>query len=281
MSLNSKIGLGTVQFGLDYGISNKDGRTSSDEVSRILKFALQQGLDTIDTASAYGDAEKVLGENDLSGFRIISKFITPPKNEKISSQLHQSLKRLNQDNLYGYLAHRPLDLIENPSQWNELNNLKAQGLVKKIGFSFNEPSEIAQALKSGFIPDLIQIPFNYFDSRFKEQIISLKDKGCEIHTRSTFLQGLFFINPDELHSFFNEVKPIIENLQNSYKSLSGSLLRYVTELTFIDKVIIGVESSAQLKTNLETLDSSEVLPKLMQNISDKILIPSGWPKNYE
>ncbi len=279
MNLKSKIGLGTVQFGIEYGISNKNGKTSSEEVRKILTYAKAQGLNTLDTASAYGDAEIVLGGNDLSGFRIISKFMPPQKDETISSQLHQSLKRLKQENLYGYLAHRPLNVFENPSSWEELQNLKKEGLINKIGFSFNEPIELSQILQAGFIPDLIQIPFNYFDQRFKEQIISLKEHGCEIHTRSTFLQGLFLVNPDRMNSFFDEVKPIINNLQSTVKNLSGSLLRFAAHQPFIDKVILGVENSTQLKTNLDTLETAEELPALVQKISDNILIPSGWPKN--
>lgn len=279
MNLNSKIGLGTVQFGLDYGISNKDGKTSTEEVSKILNYALTQGLDTIDTASAYGDAETVLGGNDLNGFKVISKFMPPEKDETISSQLHQSLKRLKQENLYGYLAHRPMNILENPLYWKELQSLKREGLIQKTGFSLNTPDELKQILQAGFIPDLIQIPFNYFDRRFQQQAIALKEQGCEIHTRSTFLQGLFFMNPDELNSFFDEVKPLLKNLQSSFSTLSGSLLRFVTELPFIDKVIMGVENMEQLKNNLETLNNSDSLPELNEIISDKILIPSGWPKN--
>lgn len=279
MNLKSKLGLGTVQFGLDYGISNKDGKTSSEEVTKILTYAKAQGIDTLDTASAYGGAEKVLGGNDLNGFRIISKFMPPQKDETLNSQLHQSLKRLKQENLYGYLAHRPLNVLENPLIWKELQSLKKEGLVKKIGFSFNLPSELSKILQAGFIPDLIQIPFNYFDQRFKQQIISLKEQGCEIHTRSTFLQGLFFVNPEKMNCFFDEVNPVIKNLQSTVKNLSGSLLRFVAEQPFIDKVILGVENSSQLKTNLDTLETAEQLPALGQKISDKILIPSGWPKN--
>lgn len=279
MNLNTKIGLGTVQFGLEYGISNTGGKTSPEEVTKILEYAAENGIDTIDTASAYGDSEIVLGGNDLQGFRIVSKFMPPRQNESISSQFHKSLERLKQEFLYGYLAHRPSDILQNPIHWKEIESLKRDGLIKKIGFSLNEPYELSQLLNAGFIPDLIQIPFNYFDHRFEKQIIQLKQQGCEIHSRSTFLQGLFFINTEKLSSFFDEVKPVINNLQNSYKSLSGSLLRFSAEQPFIDKVIVGVENTEQLQMNIETLGKAEKLPELMQNISDKILIPSGWPKN--
>jgi aryl-alcohol dehydrogenase-like predicted oxidoreductase len=279
MNLNSKIGLGTVQFGLDYGISNKSGKTNSDEVSKILEYALKQWIDTLDTASAYGEAEKILGENDLSGFRIISKFMPSQGGENVSSQLHKSLERLKQNKIYGYLAHRPMDVLENPEQWDELIKLKEENLVSKIGFSLNKPEELSELIKKDFIPDLIQVPYNYFDNRFEEQMIDLHSKGCEIHTRSAFLQGLFFVNPDSMSSHFDEIKPEIKFLQSSVKNLPGSLLRHIINLSFIDKVIIGVENLKQLEENLVNIESGEELPKVSKHIPENILMPSLWQKN--
>ena len=57
-----KVGLGAVQFGMDYGISNMHGRTAKDELSKILQFAFKNKVDLIDTASSYGSSENVLGE---------------------------------------------------------------------------------------------------------------------------------------------------------------------------------------------------------------------------
>ncbi|MBX7046508.1 MAG: aldo/keto reductase [Ignavibacteria bacterium] len=279
MNLNSKIGLGTVQFGLDYGISNKSGRTNSEEVSKILQYASENDIDTLDTASAYGEAEKILGENNLDGFRVISKFMPPNEKETIRVQLQQSLEKLKQKNIYGYLAHRPMDVLENPNQWDELLKAKEEKLVTKIGFSLNKPEELTKLLEENFIPDLIQVPYNYFDNRFQEQMIDLHSKGCEIHTRSAFLQGLFFMESESLSSHFDEVKPEIKNLQNSIKNLSGSLLKFVCDCSYIDKVIIGVENLSQLKDNLNGISTAENLPVITKNISENILMPSLWQKN--
>ncbi|MBS1514068.1 MAG: aldo/keto reductase [Bacteroidetes bacterium] len=279
MNLNSKVGLGTVQFGLDYGISNKSGRTNSEEVSKILQYASENDIDTLDTASAYGEAEKILGENNLGGFRVISKFMPPNEKETIKVQLQQSLEKLKQKNIYGYLAHRPMDVLENPNQWDELLKAKEEKLVTKIGFSLNKPEELTKLLEKNFIPDLIQVPYNYFDNRFQEQMIDLHSKGCEIHTRSAFLQGLFFMESESLSSHFDEVKPEIKNLQNSIKNLSGSLLKFVCDCSYIDRVIIGVENLSQLKDNLNGISTAENLPVITKNISENILMPSLWQKN--
>ena len=277
MKISEKLGLGTVQFGLPYGISNNAGQTTSDEVGKILETAKAYKVEVLDSASAYGNSENVLGQNDLSCFKMISKFM-PPQDESISIQLENSLKILGLNSLYGYLAHRPGEIFKDPGQWKELQKFKDTGKVQKIGFSLNEPEELAQLLAKNFFPDLVQVPFNYFDRRFETAVKELKNRGCEIHTRSAFLQGLFFMDPQKLDDFFNEVKPIIANLQEK-KPLNGALLKFVLEKSYIDKVIIGVENERQLMQNIENLDTSSSLPELERKISDNILIPSKWPKN--
>jgi aryl-alcohol dehydrogenase-like predicted oxidoreductase len=279
MSLNHKVGIGSVQFGIPYGVSNNHGQTTSEEVTKILNYANKSGIKFIDTASAYGNAEEVLGFNDLNNFKIISKFMPQEENNSISFQLKTSLKKLNVDSLYGYLAHRPLSLLDNQKQWEELLVLKQENKVRKIGFSLNEPSELVLLLNNGMIPDLIQVPYNYFDNRFKDILIDVKAKGCEIHTRSTFLQGLFFTDVKKLPSYFDDVKKNINELQiNLSDNLSGALLKHVLSLDFIDVVIMGVENVIQLKINLKDIDSAEVLTSKEFNFSQSILMPSNWPK---
>lgn len=273
-----KIGIGTVQFGLNYGISNKHGKTSEIEIEKILNAAKAHGMKYIDTASAYGNSEEMLGNNDLSCFKIVSKFMSPSLGSRISHQLDQSLDKFNLDSIYGYLAHRPRQVLEYPEQWKELQGFKDQGTVEKIGFSLNEPKELYPLLEKGYFPDLVQVPYSYFDRRFEAIMIDLKNRGCEIHTRSTFLQGLFFMEPEKLNSFFEEVKPLLKELQKK-SPLNGALMKFVVEKPFIDKVIIGVENEEQLVQNINNIKKAPALPKLESKITDNILIPSRWPKN--
>lgn len=277
MTGNEKLGLGTVQFGMSYGISNQKGKTPKEEVHAILDLARKKGIQVLDSASAYGDAEKVLGENDLENFRIISKFTSLPAGETVYHQLQVTLQNLRVPAIYGYLAHRPLDLLSHPEQWDELQGLKSDGKINKIGFSLNEPEELELLLAKGYIPDLVQAPYNYLDKRFEGQLIDLKNKGYEIHTRSAFLQGLFFMPVEHLDSFFDDVKPQLIKLQKE-PNLPGSLLKFVLEKPFIDKVIIGVESTDQLLANLEGIGNSPGLPDPGTFTSNEILIPSKWPK---
>lgn len=278
MNTAGKIGLGTVQFGIPYGISNKSGQTSHAEVTFILNYAKEQGIDILDTASAYGTSEKVLGQNNLECFKVVSKFLIQNSEQSISTQLYTSLKLLNINSLYAYMAHRALDIVNHPELWYELNKFREKGFIKKIGFSFNEINEMDAVLAAGFSPDIIQIPYNYLDKRFQAYMIDLKSKGCEIHTRSPFLQGLFFSDTSGLNPFFNEVKPVLAQLQEYGPDLPGMLLKHCMEKPFVDKVIFGVNTLAQIKENIRSMMNAENLPLNEKEVNESILIPSKWPK---
>lgn len=276
MILNDKIGIGTVQFGLPYGVSNSRGQTSLNEAKAILNFAKSNQINYLDTAPAYGNAEIVLGTIGIDQFRVISKFMPSTKNESLNIQLENTFNNLKIDSLYGYIAHRPMEL--NQKQWDDLFKLKQEKKIKKIGFSLNRPEELDILLDKGMTPDLIQVPYNYFDNRFKRHLIEMKEKGCEIHARSPFLQGLFFTK-DALPSFFDEVKKEIADLKINFgDQLSAVLLKYSLSADFIDVVIMGVENVFQLEKNLSDIKTDAILTAKEFNFSDSVLMPSNWPK---
>ena len=276
----SKIGIGSVQFGLPYGISNTTGQTPPDEVAKIFDVAHANGIRLIDTASAYGSSEQVIGLLNDNRFLLVSKFMPPRENGSVGEQLAKSLSLLQTDSLYGFLAHRPLELLRDTTVWEKLQSLKSKNKIQKIGFSLNTPEEYEVLLKAGFIPDLVQVPYNYFDTRFKDILIKLKCNGCEIHTRSTFLQGLFFVEPAELSSFFNALKPQLRYLHANYNdTLKGALLNYVLQQEFVDVVVIGIETAVQLENNLHSLANAPVLTPNEVSYPHELLMPLHWPKN--
>jgi len=274
-----KLGLGTVQFGTDYGISNSSGQVSKAEVSNILNYCRQNDINILDTASGYGNAEQVLGEFDLLDFKVISKFLPNSSNLEFDRQLENTLENLGLPQIYGYLAHRPERLIDNRWEWEALKNAKEEKKVEKIGFSLNSPKELDRLLQLNLIPDLVQVPYNYLDRRFEGHLKDLKKEQIEIHTRSVFLQGLFFTDFDKLSNHFNSAIPFLKSLKKSPK-LSGQLLNFVLSKDFIDKVIIGTQSLTQLQTNFEQVVNlkGESLPQ-PPSLSDSILMPMFWPSN--
>lgn len=130
----------------------------------------------------------------------------------------------------------------------------------------------------GYKPDIIQVPFNYLDRRFVPYMIDLKSKGCEIHSRSAFLQGLFFLDPDNLDGFFKEVQEPIKYLQSFGPELPGLLLKFCLGMDFIDQVIFGVNNRKQLETNIKTINTNRTMEDMSYKISEEILTPYKWPK---
>lgn len=282
--LIAKLALGTVQFGLNYGISNESGQTSKEEVKNILEQASNFGVQTIDTARAYGNSEDVLGQTGVHQFDVVTK-LNPAelKMLDVKEQVQNSLRRLNTTKLYGVLFHNAESALTNPEAVNHLQKLKEEGLVKKTGYSLYAPDELNKLLDKYPLPDIIQVPFNILDKRFEPQLVKLHDEGVEIHTRSTFLQGLFFMDPEDLGSFFNPVKACIAAMQReltSKQALATYLLQEVLRFGFIDKVVIGVNSAHQMRENISGLLSSSTRIRLdIPTINDAVLMPNLWPKD--
>ena len=149
----AEIGLGTVQFGMNYGISNKGGKTSTLDASKLLQIAIDNHIDVLDTASAYGTSESVLGEilPKLHRFKVITK-ITPlnlAKIEKIDigkveEVFMDSLKKLCQKQVYGLLLHNAHDFMAEGGTdlFERLQKFKGQGLVKKTSVTVYHTDQI-------------------------------------------------------------------------------------------------------------------------------------------
>lgn len=281
-SKNQKVALGTVQFGLDYGISNSIGKTSFEEAGKILDTAFKHGIAVLDTAQAYGDSETVLGSYHANRFKIVTK-INPTDCYKGSAEhlVKQSLQELSIDKLYGMLFHSASSAIQNPRIVLELKELQELGIIEKVGYSVYTCDELKELIKLYGQPDIIQIPYNLLDQRFEEIAYDLHNKGVEIHTRSTFLQGLFFKSTEELPEFFQPVIPYIKKLNHIFPKkgqLARALLNHSLSKDFIDYVVLGVNNNLQLEENLKTSDVYlDEIPRQLNTIPENILLPYLWP----
>jgi aryl-alcohol dehydrogenase-like predicted oxidoreductase len=285
MSLIKKIALGTAQFGMNYGISNVVGKTSFDEACKVFTYAESIGINTLDTANKYLDSEKVIGEVGLSHWNIISKYPEVNNEEELLSSINGSLKLLNTNSIYGYLAHNSITLKECPELWVSLNHLKEKLIVKKIGFSVYDPQEIDEMYGLGFFPDIIQLPYNLLDRRFERYFPMLRERKCEIHVRSIFLQGLFFIASKQLNSFFSPIHGLLRNIRSCFGSnaeLASAIVKWTCNNPSIDKVVFGVNNMKQLKSNIELMDQTDSTPLSairFPSIDPIFINPSKW-KNY-
>ena len=293
MTLLSRIGLGTVQFGQDYGVSNRRGKIPSDEAFEVLKLAHENKVNLLDTASSYGDAERVLGEffkKHSLAFRVVTKLVLTDSYQKgmVHQAYHQSLKQLNISRAYGYLIHRFNDYVADPKIWEEMLELKKQGLVDKVGFSIYTPRELEILWQHNVEMDLIQLPYSIFDRRFEKYFPELKQRHVEIHARSVFLQGLAFMEADTLPRHLKDAAGQLTQIQNMavncQASISAVCLNFVLLNPRIDQVILGIDSLSHFQEDLKATESFsrvQTVIEQLQNLSienEEVLLPYKWQK---
>ncbi|MCC5946006.1 MAG: aldo/keto reductase [Bernardetiaceae bacterium] len=284
-----KIGIGTVQFGLDYGIANERGRVPMSEVIEILDLAQSSGISLLDTARAYGESENVLGQIlkvQNADFQIISKMAAQSVSPK--KDLETSLLALGCKKLYAYLLHDFNDFEKNPTLWQQMQDLKTSKQVEKIGFSLYYPQQLEQLFEQKIDFDLLQIPYNIFDRRFEPYFEKLKTKEIEIHVRSVFLQGLFLMPLEKIAPHFATVNKKLANLAALAKeagiSKAALPLWFALQNPHLDKVLLGLSGIADLKQNLqliETFDTHKTWFKSidfnsLQEQNEDIILPFRW-----
>ena len=288
-----KIALGTVQFGLEYGVANQKGQVFEYEAKKIIEYAKEHNIDTIDTAIGYGDSEQCLGSIGVKNWEIITKIPEIPQNCKdinswIDDQFMESLNRLKVNNVKGLMLHRPMQLVDSIGQeiWLKMKDLKKKKLVDKIGFSIYDPEELDK-LYDDFHPDIIQAPFNIFDQRLKTSgwLEKLYNDGVEVHIRSVFLQGLLLMNKDTRPSKFNAWKELWEKwdqylIDKKITPLEASL-GFVIKERMIDSAVLGFDTIQHIQEIVSLLNTQVQIDNdaNMFNTTDQNLInPSNWCK---
>jgi aryl-alcohol dehydrogenase-like predicted oxidoreductase len=273
---------------MDYGINNKRGKIPPEEVFKIIRMALESGIDTLDTAYTYGESESVIGDFIRSSglkLNVISK-LPACGLEDIESIFKTSVNRLSLDSLYGYYIHSFQHYLEIPEVWSALTKMKLEGKVNKIGFSLYYPSELDYLLDHDIQLDMIQVPYSIFDQRFSSYFPKLKDKKVEVFVRSVFLQGLGFKDPSELSTHFEEIKSKVVDLRTLSESLNVPLasifLNFAVLSEYIDRVVVGIDSIENFRELLGSSDHlctvKPILTKLASfNVEDeKIILPVNW-----
>ncbi|MBW1650332.1 MAG: aldo/keto reductase [Deltaproteobacteria bacterium] len=280
-----KIILGTVQFGLNYGINNKCGKISEKQADKIFDYAYENDINTLDTANAYGNSETVIGtyfKNSKNRFKIITKLIEKDNPEK---QLQNTFLKLGVKKIYGFLIHNFSLYKKNPDSYEMLLAYKKKKILK-TGFSLYYPEELNFLIKKNIEFNLIQIPYSIFDRRFEPYFPLLKEKKVEIHIRSLFLQGLIFINPESAPKLFNKLIPKLKRLrqiaQDNKTSVLSLALNFVTSNKYIDKAVVGIDSLNHLKQIIIAVnepvsitDNYKQLNQLKEE-NEKLILPIHW-----
>lgn len=254
-----RLALGTVQFGLSYGIANRAGQVNRREAKEMLQLAAANGINTLDTAIAYGESETCLGEVGAQGFRLVTKLPAVPDgcvdvSGWVQEQFAASLARLGVSEVYGLLLHRSEQLLgkDGKALYQALQGLKQVGVVQKVGVSIYAPSEL-ELLTPQYRFDLVQAPFNLIDRRLHTSgwLQRLKHEGVEIHTRSAFLQGLLLMPRTAIPSKFAPWTELLNRWHDWLARYSVTALQacLAFPLSFpeIDRVVVGADSENQLQ----------------------------------
>ena len=274
-----RIIIGTANFDKDYGFSNHSIKYTK-KIRQILDYSSKNKINYLDTAYSYIDNKRIKKMITNSKMKIISKFSLEDLNfNKNSNLLYKEFSNLKIDTL---LFHNSKDLTDS-KYYEELlrnvNNLKKDKIIKKIGISIYEPSELKNILKI-WKPDVVQLPLNPLNTEFlKFNILKkLKKKKIEIHVRSIFLQGVLLKNFDELPNNLKKKKLIIK--WNKWCELNKvNKLEYI--LNFIDKqeidkVIVGIDNLQNLKDILKIIKKNKIKKNnLNKNISFKLFKKDG------
>lgn len=284
-----KVILGTVQMGLSYGVSNKSGRIPRDKSIEILSAAFAGGIKYLDTAEAYGDAHSIIGDyhrlNPNKKFNIITKLPKAILKDQIGATIDKYLGELDIERINVLMFH-DFETYNKYKFSEEFLHIRNSSKVAKVGVSIYNNQQFSEVLNDPNI-DVIQIPYNLLDNSNKRgELMKLAHSlGKEIHTRSAFLQGLFFLSEADNNPIYNELEPYINKLKSialqEGVSMQQLALSYCFQNIYSSGVLVGVDSIEQLSENLScinhliTKESINTID-LINVANENLLNPTTW-----
>jgi aryl-alcohol dehydrogenase-like predicted oxidoreductase len=279
--------LGGAQLGLPYGILNGGETLSREEVARILDTAVDRGIDSIDTAIAYGQSESVIGETSQNRFNVISKLPPLPVDisnvsEWVHSQVQGSLSRLKCTSLDALLLHRPQDLIgaQGAELYAAIGSLMAEKMIHRFGVSIYSPDDL-EGIIDTFEIHVVQAPLNVFDRRILGVTDKLSALNIEVHVRSVFLQGVLIASPqDRPHRFepWSEHFALFDEwVRSSGVSAMACCMGFALQQPGVAKLVIGTTSAESLDEIMNSIPNSVFeVPTHLQSSVEQLIDPRFW-----
>ena len=260
-----KLMIGTAQFDRSYGIANKTGKMSREEIKEILKLAAENKIEYLDTGNDYGNSERIIGEisQELNtNFKVFTKLHFDFEKNSINDAKNEIIKSVNKLNnkISGLLIHNPKYLLTSKSDdiMSMLLNFKNSGTIKKIGVSAGTIDQVKNIINKYSI-DVVQLPTNILDQRFLQSglIDLMREKNIEIHIRSVFLQGLLLMKKEDMPKYFQELNLdlIYATIKEKNISMIKLALEYAKSLN-IDRIIIGIDNKNHLMSIIKEYNKS-------------------------
>jgi len=294
----SVISLGTVEIAQDYGLSKKP---PLDQAINLLHFAFERGVNLIDTARDYGDAEKIIGEAIQTWSGNLPLIATKLRNfsadmlhssnllKSCLKSLETSLQLLGVEKIDILQVHQcEKNTLQNPRYLDCLRQLKESGKVKFLGASIYEENTARIVLESDIF-DVIQIALSIFDQRMAQRILKIAErKNIGILARSVLLRGLIPCEMDKIPERLQRIRSYKERLTTICKKIG--IETYEAAICFsliidqVDSVIVGAENIALLDRNINAIEKLNIVKNKFSvfkklAIKDEFLIsPAQWDR---
>lgn len=280
--MTARLGLGTAQFGLAYGIANTRGRPSDAEVTAVLDAAVDGDIALLDTAPAYGDAERRLGAFASGSLPIVTKTSV---GLDARASLVASLAHLRRERVHALLVHDRHALLgaDGDALFAALVDLREAGLAAKVGVSVYHPHE-ADALLARYPLQVVQLPLNGLDQRAHTSGLlgRLAARGVEVHARSPFLQGLLLLAPEHVPAALAAARAPLVAFRARARELGltplQAALGFARAIPGVDVVVVGVDGVAQLREVVAA--APPVSPDDWIDLASPdldVIDPSRWP----
>ena len=307
--MHSRLTLGTVQLGMEYGVANATGVPNSIEIMNLLQNALSHGVSCFDTARAYGKSEEEIGEflslGNQNQVRVVTKLgllneLTVSSSmasviSAVNASFFQSCHSLGLKKIDTLLLHRWDHYAGwGGAIWKRLVELKNSGLIRVIGASVSNPNEAVEALQNPEIGHL-QFPVNLLDWRWRSEgfITAVSARpDVVIHARSVLLQGLLTLDAKDWFSISgldaNKLCTFLDKMVVDLKRKNriDLCIAYVLSLPWVTSLVIGVETLEQLQNNLGylhkplSIDELKMIEENCPLVPEQFLNPANW-KAYQ
>lgn len=286
----SRMTLGTVQLGLNYGIANSEGKPDAEKAYSILDKAIDTGVNCLDTASGYGDSEKVIGswmknrEFDRNSVSIVTKFKlgdihSDDVEYNLIGAVESSLVALGTDYVDYLLMHDASEYGKFGGEIDKaIKKLMKQGCVKAAGASGYDYNGIKNIIKND-IYTAFQIPVNMLDQRLTDTEIE-KLRSKTIFARSVYLQGLVFMNTQQLYGNLKEIAPFIKKIRKIADEFNYSVAQlamgYVNSLSYIDSLVVGADNPGHVSDNAKLISKPKFAGDMIHKIKSELVGAPEW-----
>lgn len=235
---------------------------SGEQINKFLSEISNFGINHIDTAPSYGDAEEKIFKHSNSALVIDTK-INPFGTKK---DFCNQLKKLSKQNVHTLYFHDP-KIIQKSSVkqlQDYFNEIKNTGF--NMGFSLYdlESFQTAYSIFSKNKEVIFQVPINLFDLKFLKFFAEGNIPYDRIVGRSIFSRGLIFLNNDEIRRCFagkyEHVRGVFEEFyqkpfcKKSLHDLTFSLINFLQSKNI--KTLFGVNNIEEIRQILDNISKN-------------------------